>query len=48
MEINLAFADYDFRDNEAMEKIDGLRRSIFQKFRKAIWEKRGDGYVITL
>lgn len=48
MEIILDVNDYDFRDNEQVDQIDRLRRSIFQKFPNAIWEKSGNGHIITV
>jgi len=48
MEINLTFNDYDFRNNEEVDQIDRLRRSIFQKFPNAIWERNGNGNIITV
>lgn len=48
MEIILELDDYDFRDNEQVDALDRLRRSIFQKFPNAIWERRGNGNAITI
>ncbi len=48
MEINLTFDGHDFRNNKEVDQIDRLRRSIFQKFPEAIWEKRGNGNTITV
>ncbi len=48
MEITLTFDGYDFRDEESVRIIDKLRRNVFQRFPDAIWEKRGNGHLITI
>ncbi len=48
MEITLTFDGYDFRDEESVKIMDGVRRNVFQKFPKAIWERLGNGHRITI
>jgi len=48
MEITLEFEDFDFRDNEQVDQVCNVRRSIFQRFPNAIWERCKNGHRITI
>ncbi len=48
MEINLAFKDFDFRNEDQVAVVDRLRRGIFTRFPEAVWERGEDGLIITI
>ncbi|MBS3087372.1 hypothetical protein J4226_02145 [Candidatus Pacearchaeota archaeon] len=47
MEINLEYK-YDFTNNEEVDQVYGLIKSICQKFPNATWGRKGNGHVVTI